>query len=67
MDSEAEKLTRLETICHWENPGPGSYYDNVSNIETGPRVQTTSNDACDVAWWNSGNSRARLSAQLFQH
>ena len=67
MDSDAEKLTRLETICHWENPGPGSYYDNVSNIETGPRVQTTSNDACDVAWWDSGKSRARLSAQLFQY
>jgi len=66
MDSEAEKLARLETICHWENPGTGSYYDNVSNIETGPRVQTTSNDACDVAWWDNGNSRARLSAQLFQ-
>jgi len=29
-------------------------------------VQTTSNDACDVAWWDNGNSRARLSAQLFQ-
>ena len=67
MSSDAEKLTRLETICHWENPGPGSYYDNVSNIETGPRVQTRSNDACDVAWWDNGNSRARLSAQLFQY
>ncbi|MFC1634519.1 hypothetical protein ACFL5Z_06715 [Planctomycetota bacterium] len=66
MDSEAEKLTRLETICHWESPGQGSYYDNVSNIETGPRVQTTSDDACDVAWWDNGSSRARLSSQLFQ-
>lgn len=67
MRSDAEKLARLETICRWENPGPGSYYDNVSNIETGPRVQTRSSDACDVAWWDSGNSRARLSAQLFQN
>lgn len=66
MDSEAKKLARLETICNWENPGVGSYYDNVSNIETGPRVQTTSDDACDVAWWDNGNSRARLSSQLFQ-
>jgi len=66
LDSDAEKLARLHTICRWENPGPGSYYDNVSNIETGPRVQTRSMDACDVAWWDSGNSRARLSAQLFQ-
>ncbi len=66
MANEEEKLARLEIIRTWENPGPGSYYDNVSNIETGPRVLTTSYDACDVAWWDGGNSRARLSAQLFQ-
>jgi hypothetical protein len=66
MNSEEEKLARLEVIRTWEAPGKGSYYDNVSNIETGPRVKTTSYDACDVAWWNDGNSRARLSSQLFQ-
>jgi len=66
MDSEEKKLERLEVIRTWENPGPGCYYDNVSNIETGPRVLTTSYDACDVAWWDNGYSRARLSSQLFQ-
>jgi hypothetical protein len=66
MDSEAKKLERLELIRKWENPGPGSYYDNVSNIETGPRVRSTSYDATDVAWWNNGLSRERLSSQLFQ-
>ncbi len=66
MDSEAEKLTRLEIIRTWENPGPESYYDNISDIETGPRVLTTSFDACDVAWWDNGFSRKRLSSQLFQ-
>ncbi len=66
MDSETKKLERLEIIRSWENPGPGSYYDNVSNIETGPRVLTTSYDATDVAWWDGGNSRKRLSSQLFQ-
>jgi hypothetical protein len=66
MDSEAKKLERLEVIRRWENPGPGSYYDNVSNIETGPRVQTTSYDATDVAWWEGGKTRKRLSSQLFQ-
>jgi hypothetical protein len=66
MDSEAKKLERLEVICKWENPGPGSYYDNVSNIETGPRVVTTSYDATDVAWWEGGKTRKRLSSQLFQ-
>lgn len=67
LDSEENKLERLEVIRTWENPGPGSYYDNVSNIETGPHVLTTSYDACDVAWWDNGMSRKRLSTQLFQN
>jgi len=66
MENEAKKLERLEVIRTWETPGPGSFYDNISNIETGPRVLTTSYDGTDVAWWNGGNSRARLSSQLFQ-
>ena len=66
MDNEAKKLERLAVIRTWENPGPGSYYDNISNIETGPHVLTTSYDGTDVAWWNGGNSRERLSSQLYQ-
>jgi hypothetical protein len=67
MESEQEKLKRLKIIRTWENPGKGNYYDNISNITTGPRVLTTSYDATDVAWWNGGYSRARLSSQLFQN
>lgn len=67
MDSEEEKVSRFEVIRTWENPGFGSYYDNVSNIVTGPRVQTTSYDACDVAWWDGGKTRKRLSSQLYQN
>lgn len=66
MAAEQAKLDRLEVIRTWENPGSGSYYDNVSNIESGPRVLTTSYDATDVAWWDGGKSRKRLSSQLFQ-
>jgi hypothetical protein len=67
MTSEKEKLERLEIICKWENPGPGSYYDNVSDISKGPRVKTRTEDATDVAWWDNGMSRKRLSTQLFQN
>jgi hypothetical protein len=67
LGSNEKKLERLEVIRTWENPGPGSYYDNVSNIETGPRVKTTVYDGVDVAWWNGGMSRERLSSQLFQN
>jgi hypothetical protein len=66
MENEEEKTARLEVIGTWENPGKGNYYDNISNIESGTRVLTTQYDACDVAWWDNGSSRARLSSQLFQ-
>lgn len=67
MPSEKEKLDRLEIIRTWENPGPGSYYDNVSDLSKGPRVKTRTEDATDVAWWDNGMSRKRLSTQLFQN
>jgi hypothetical protein len=66
MENEEEKIARLEVLRTWENPGRGNYYDNISNIENSPRVLTTQYDACDVAWWDNGSSRARLSSQLFQ-
>ena len=67
MPTEKEKLERLEIICKWEDPGKGSYYDNVSDISKGPRVKTRTDDATDVAWWDNGMSRKRLSTQLFQN
>jgi hypothetical protein len=53
-------------MATWENPGPGSYYDDISNIANSPHVTTTVGDATDFAWWDNGNSRARLSWQTFQ-
>jgi len=66
LPSDDAKITRLKTISTWENPGQGSFYDDVSNVAKGPRVKTISDDATDVAWWEDGFSRARLSSQLFQ-
>jgi hypothetical protein len=67
MNAEEEKLARLKIIYTWENPGPGSYYDDISDISKEPHVQTWSDDATDVAWWDNGMSRKRLSTQLFQN
>ena len=67
MEAETEKRVALEVIAKWENPGKGSYYDNISNISQSPRVKTTVYDATDVAWWDQGKSRKRLSTQLFQN
>ncbi|MCG8309252.1 MAG: hypothetical protein MI975_17800 [Cytophagales bacterium] len=67
MKTEEEKLERIKIIYSWENPGPGSYYDNVSNIAQSPRVTTTVYDAVDFGWWDSGYCRWRLSSQVYQN
>ncbi len=67
MATEKEKVARLNIIATWENPGDGSYYDNVSDISKSSHVLTVSDDATDVAWWDNGMSRKRLSTQLFQN
>lgn len=67
MQSEQEKLDRLAIICNWENPGAGSYYDNISNALKSPRVKSHTDDGTDYAWWDNGLCRKRLSTQLFQH
>lgn len=67
LQSEQEKLERITIIANWDNPGRGSFYDNISNIDESPHVLTTVYDATDVAWWDKGMSRKRLSTQLFQN
>ncbi|MEY3854408.1 MAG: hypothetical protein RIS68_422, partial [Bacteroidota bacterium] len=67
MPSEEQKLARLYILATWENPGPGSYYDNISDLSKGPRVKTRTEDATDVLWENNGMSRKRLSTQLYQN
>jgi hypothetical protein len=66
MKDPTEQLATLKRISTWENPGAGSYYDGISSVSKGPRVKTISDDATDVAWWDAGKSRKRLSSQLFQ-
>lgn len=67
MDTDEEKKQRLEVIRTWENPGRGSYYDDISNISNSPHVITTVYDAVDFGWWNDGKSRWRLSSQVYQN
>jgi hypothetical protein len=67
LSAEKEQLERLDIIAKWENPGPGSYYDNISDLSKGPRVKTRTEDATDVLWADNGLSRRRLSTQLFQN
>ena len=65
MKSEEDKIACLEFIRTYENPGEGSFYDNISSISARHVVSET-DDAIDYLWENNGFSRKRLSTQLFQ-
>jgi hypothetical protein len=63
--TEEEKLTKLKFIRTYENPGEGSFYDNISSANA-KHVTSETDDAIDYLWENNGLSRKRLSTQLFQ-
>ncbi len=67
MQTEEEKRKRLAVIAAWEDPGQGSYYDDVSNISKSTHVKTRSDDATDFLWDNNGMSRKRLSTLTYQN
>ena len=67
MPKEEDQLARIAVIANWENPGIGSFYDNVSDVAKGPRVTTRTDDGTDVLWEENGKSRRRLSSQLYQN
>ena len=74
LGSEPEKCRRLEALAAWENPGPGSFYDNVGNASKAPHVFGTEMRPSEQEdprepqptywWWDDGKSRARLSWQI---
>ena len=74
MADEKAKCERLEIIRTWENPGPGSFYDDVGNVAKSPHVvrgealntdpEMLRNPGQCHWWWNDGLSRARLSWQV---
>lgn len=43
MNSEADRLARIHTLVHWEDPGPGGFYDDLGNPQKQPRLDMLSN------------------------
>lgn len=43
LGTEAEKLSRIDRLVNWENPGPGGFYDDLGNPSKQPHLvyQTT--------------------------
>ena len=74
MTTDEEKRRRLHEIAQWENPGPGSFYDNPGNLAKSPHVvradvspatpSSISEPGTTFWWWDQGKSRARLSWQV---
>ena len=71
MRSEEEKVARLRILAEWENPGLGSFYDDIGNvsksehvlrgewINTDPGMLRNPNP--DFMWWEKGLTRVRPS------
>lgn len=38
LASDAEKLKRIADLCRWENPGEGSFYDDVGHVGRSPHA-----------------------------
>jgi mannose-6-phosphate isomerase-like protein (cupin superfamily) len=64
------KLSRLEIVRTWEDPGPGSFYDDVGHVGKSPRVIRGEESNTDPegrrheipghSWVDEGMSRRRL-------
>lgn len=71
LKSKEEQLARLEILYTWENPGPGSFYDDIGNVAQSDRVlrgESLSTDPLmrrhmnpDFMWWDGGLTRVRQS------
>ncbi len=70
-DNDAEKTARIMAIATWEEPGPGSFYDDIGNVWKNPRRivgedLTTDplmerNRNAGFMWWDQGWTRRRPS------
>lgn len=70
LPADAQRLA-IDTLAHWEQPGIGSFYDDVGHVgksphvvrgedlRTDPLMRRSDNPGFD--WWEGGMSRKRLS------
>lgn len=75
LPSETARLSRLELLARWENPGPGSFYDDLGHVGRSPHVQKAKVSGANppeledgpsphFTWEQEGRSRKRLSWQV---
>ena len=75
LPDEAARVARLEAIARWDEPGAGSFYDDIGNIARSPHVQKARISGANppeledgpsphFTWEDDGRSRKRLSWQV---
>jgi hypothetical protein len=67
LPDAAAQWSRLDELRKWEDPGPGSFYDDLGNLAKSPHVVReyfVMPMSDEFAWWDNGYSRARLSWQV---
>ena len=71
MSDEQAKVARLEEIARWEDPGPGSFYDDIGNVAKSPHEVRNERIAAPILdmdhmmtasfmWWVGDNPNARV-------
>jgi hypothetical protein len=56
-----ERATRLEVLRTWENPGPGSFYDDIGHVGRSPHaVRKSREDGGGISYWWFDNGMSRL-------
>jgi hypothetical protein len=75
LPTEQSKVARLEALAHWEQPGPGSYYDALGDLaksphlvrgpelNTDPLIPLRGTSFPGFIWDQGGYSRLRLTWQ----
>ncbi|MBL8219142.1 MAG: hypothetical protein JNL62_07925 [Bryobacterales bacterium] len=67
MTDRVAQVRRLVELARWENPGVGSFYDDIGHWGRSPHVirgLAPEDDEPLFWWWDQGKSRARLSWQV---
>ncbi|MCX6358613.1 MAG: hypothetical protein NT029_02305 [Armatimonadetes bacterium] len=70
LPTEAARVARLRELATWENPGPGSFYDDIGNVArsphevrnerlTAPILDADNTMVAGFMWWTGDSPLAR--------
>jgi hypothetical protein len=51
--AEADRLKGIDAILHWDDPGPGGFYDDLGNLARQPHLDRGLGFAGDPGFWQS--------------